>query len=273
MSMLLTSLQNPRIKNFVKLDKPAERAQRQVTVVEGEREAARALAAGIVPVEAFLCRQLLAPDSASLVDQLEALDRRRQTLLYEVTQDIFAKLAYRGASGGILLVVPYFAQSLETLHVPDPAFLAVIEGVEKPGNLGAILRTADAAGLHGVIVSAGATDIYNPNVIRASLGAIFTVPVVEAAPAATIAWLQRRQIQIIAATPDADTIYTSGESAMDATRPIAMVMGSEAHGLSPIWREAATDLVRIPMLGTVDSLNLATSTALLLYEVVRRRAL
>ncbi len=267
MSIPLTSLQNPRIKNLVKLDKPAERARRRVTVVEGERESRRALGAGIVPTEAFLCRQLLAPSAAPLVAQLEKLDNQRRTLLYEVTAEIFAKLAYRSESGGLLLVVPYFAQTLDTLAFRAPAFLTVIEGVEKPGNLGAILRTADAAGVHGVIVTAGATDIYNPNVIRASLGTIFTVPVAEADPAAAANWLRQHKIQIVAAAPDAETRFTS----MDATIPTAIVMGSEAHGLSTTWRQAADVVVQIPMMGIVDSLNLATSTALLLYEVVRQR--
>lgn len=267
MPIPLTSLQNPRIKNLAKLDKPGERARRQVTVVEGERECRRALDAGIVPVEAFLCRELVSPHAAPLVTRLEKLDRQRQTLLYEVPPDIFAKLAYRSESGGLLLVIPYLGRALESLAPPAPAFLTVIEGVEKPGNLGAILRTADAAGVHAVIVTAGATDIHNPNVVRASLGALFTVPVAEASPQVTIDWLHRHQIQIVAASPAATTRYT----AVDMTGPTAIVMGSEATGLSSTWEQAADFLVQIPMVGIVDSLNLATSTALLLYEVVRQR--
>ncbi len=143
----------------------------------------------------------------------------------------------------------------------------VIEGVEKPGNLGAILRTADAAGVDGLIVCAGATDLHNPNVIRASLGTLFTVPIAEATTNDAIAWLHANKIQIIAAAPDATERYTK----VDLTHPVAIVMGSEAHGLGTAWRAAADRLVSIPMHGRADSLNLATATALLLYEVRRQR--
>lgn len=267
MSIRITSLQNPRIKEVLKLVKSSARDQRRMTVVEGTRECSLALAAGIVPGEAYLCPELLTADTTHLVAQLRRLDAARQTWLAEVTPDIFAKLAYRGASGGVLLVIPYLQHSLATLQPPNPAFLAVIEGVEKPGNLGAILRSADAAGVHGVIVSAGGTDIHNPNVVRASLGTLFTRPVLEADPAQTIAWLQARRIAIVAATPETTHPYTL----FDYAQPVAVVMGSEAHGLSPLWREAAASLVTIPMLGQADSLNLATATALMLYEVVRQR--
>jgi TrmH family RNA methyltransferase len=198
---------------------------------------------------------------------LRALDHARRTLLVEVTSDLFAKLAYRDNSGGLLLVIPYLTATLDSLTLPGPAFIAVIEGVEKPGNLGAILRTADAAGVHAVVVAAGATDLHNPNVVRASLGTLFTVPVVEAATDETIAWLRQRGIRIIATHPDASLKYT----AVDFSGPVALVMGAEATGLGPAWSQAADHAVTIPMFGQADSLNLATSTALLLYEVVRQR--
>ena len=269
MPIQITSPQNSRIKEVVKLSKTSDRAQRRVTVVEGTRETARALAAGIVPLEAYVCLDLLSAGSADVIARLRDLDAKRKTWLAEVTPDVFARIAYRGESGGVVLVIPYLQHSLTQLAPPHPAFLAVIEGVEKPGNLGAILRSADAAGVHAVLVSSGATDVHNPNVIRASLGTIFTLPVVEADPTQTIDWLQQHDIQIVAAVPDAATAYT----APDYTRPTALVMGSEAHGLSPAWREAADELVSIPMFGQVDSLNLATSTAIMLYEVVRQRAI
>lgn len=269
MSIQVKSLANPRVKETLALAKHAERAARRQTVVEGERECRRALDAGIIPHSAFVCRQLVQAAGHDLLDRLNRLDQTRRTFLIEVTPEVFAKLAYRGESGGLLLVIPYLAASLDSLVVPDPAFLAVIEGVEKPGNLGAILRTADAAGVHAVIITAGATDLHNPNVVRASLGTLFTVPVAEATPAESIAWLQRRAIRIIAARPDADVKYT----AADYTGPIAIVMGAEATGLGRAWSAAAREHVTIPMAGQADSLNLATSTALLLYEVVRQRDL
>lgn len=267
MPITISSLQNNRVKNLIKLAKHSERNRRRVTVVEGERECTHALAAGIIPIEAYVCHPLLSQQGRRIAEELARLDSSRKTLMLEVTPEVFAKIAYRGDSGGLLLVIPYFERALAQFEPPEPAFIAIIEGVEKPGNLGAILRTADAAGVHAVIVNAGATDIHNPNVIRNSLGAIFTVPVFESPPSATIEWLQRHQIQSIAATPEATVRYTN----IDYTKPTAIVMGSEAHGLSDEWRAAASALVTIPMFGMMDSLNLSISTALLLYEVVRQR--
>lgn len=264
----ITSSQNQRIKDIIKLAKRAERDARRVTIVEGQREVSRALAHGIVPVEAFICPSLIQGEEAEhLVHSLQACAQHGQTTLCEVTPDVFAKLAYRDDSDGLLLVIPYLERTLAQLPLRQPAFLAVIEGVEKPGNLGAILRTADAAGVDGVIVCAGATDLHNPNVVRASLGTLFTVPVVEAPTATVIAWLHQQQIRLVAATPAAQTLYT----AVDMRGPVAIVMGSEAHGLGAAWLAAAAEAVLIPMHGAADSLNLATSTALLLYEVLRQR--
>lgn len=267
MAIQISSAANPRVKETLALAKHAERARRRETVVEGEREVRRALAAGLIPHTAFVCPSLLSPTGLALAAQLRALDQARRTLLVEVPPELFAKLAYRGDSGGLLLVIPYLAATLDSLTPPEPAFIAVIEGVEKPGNLGAILRTADAAGVHAVIVAAGATDLHNPNVVRASLGTLFTVPVVEATTEETIAWLRQRAIRIIATRPDASLKYT----AADYTGPVAIVMGAEATGLGAAWAQAADIHVTIPMFGQADSLNLATSTALLLYEVVRQR--
>ena len=264
----ITSLQNQRIKDVIKLNKHAVRDERRVTLVEGLREASRALASGITPVEAYLCPDLSSdaqtPAFAQLVQQLE---QQGITDLFAVTPEVFAKLAYREASDGVLLVIPYLDCPLAQLPLGNPPFLAVIEGVEKPGNLGAILRTADAAGLDGVIVCAGGTDLHNPNVVRASLGTLFTVPVAQATSSNAIHWLQTQGIQIVAATPEAEQLYTT----VDYRQPTAIVMGSEAHGLGATWRNAANACVRIPMHGAADSLNLSTSTAILLYEVVRQR--
>jgi TrmH family RNA methyltransferase len=267
MPTAISSLQNNRIKELLKLTKHSERQQRRVTTVEGERECMHALHAGVIPHEAYISPPLLSAQGVAIVEQLSRLEKKRQTHLYEITPEVFAKIAYREDSGGLLLLIPYLDDRLHDFKPASPAFITVIEGVEKPGNLGAILRTADAAGTQAVIVTAGATDIHNPNVIRASLGAIFTVPVFESPTGETIKWLQQRGIQIVAATPDATKLYTE----TDYRRSSAIVMGSEAHGLGAQWRSAATDLVTIPMLGVMDSLNLSTSTALMLYEVIRQR--
>lgn len=255
----ISSVHNPKVKEVVRLAKRRERDAARLTVVEGVREIEMALTAGLIPAAGFV---LDAPET------LAARIQQTGAPLYQVTPEVYAKLAYREDSGGILLVVPYPATTLATLKLPDNPFVVVIEGVEKPGNLGAILRTADAAGVDAVLVCTGATDLYNPNVIRASLGAIFTLPVIEVTTAAALAWLDGQNIQMIATSPQADVIYTKA----NLVGPVAVVMGSEAQGLTPTWLDAADIQVTIPMLGKVDSLNLSVSAALLIYEVVRQRA-
>jgi RNA methyltransferase, TrmH family len=267
-SVVISSLQNTRIKELVKLSKRRERDEQRVTIVEGIREITHALNAGYIPVESYLCPELATdPDSQALVATCKRLADQGLTTLFTVTAPVFGKIAYREDSGGLLVVMPYIARALADLPLRTTPFLTVIEGVEKPGNLGAILRTADAAGVDGVIVCAGATDVHNPNVVRASLGALFTTPLAEADTESVIQWLQAQRIRIIAASPDGAVTYT----APDLTTPVAIVMGSEAHGLSPLWLAAADAIVHIPMRGLVDSLNLSTATAILLYEVVRQR--
>lgn len=266
MSELITSPQNSHIKDVVRLEKRGERTRRGQTLVEGVREVTRALAAGVVPGEAYVCADLVSEPLAGVVQRLEQLDRERRTRLYFVTPAVYARLAMREESGGIVLVIPQLDVSLARLPQRQPQFYAVVEEAEKPGNIGAILRTADAAGVDGVIVCGG-VDLYNPNVVRASLGTLFTVPVAEANSAAAIAWLHDQGVQIVAATPAARLRYT----AADFTGPTAIVMGSEAHGLSAAWLAAADVRVSIPMHGEADSLNLSASTAILLYEVVRQR--
>ena len=272
MPTVITSPQNQRIKELAKLSKRRVRDARRVTVVEGVRECERALHQGIIPREAYLCPEKLNGDkSQALGRTLEEMAAGGQLRLFHVTPELFARLVYRADSGGIVLMIPYLSTGLEALPTVPNAFYAVIEGVEKPGNLGAILRTADAAGVDGVIVCHApeqpTTDLHNPNVVRASLGALFSVPVAEATSSETIAWLRQRDVSIVTATPAATLPYTNAT----LTDPVAIALGSEAAGLSEAWLAAAEVQVTIPMHGIVDSLNLATSTALLLYEVVRQR--
>lgn len=267
MSTHITSPHNSRVRDALRLEKRSERERRHLTLIEGVREVNRALAAGIMPVAAFVCTELVEGKAmGAAVTQLERLDAERHCPLSLVTSDVFAKLAVREGSGGVILVIPYLDTSLA--HLPEPAnpFYAVIDRPEKPGNVGAILRTADAAGVDGVIVCGG-TDLHNPNVVRASLGTLFTVPVAEAQADEALAWLRQRSVHIVATTPDATVRYTE----VDMAGPVAIVMGSEAEGLSESWLAAADQLVVIPMYGQADSLNLATATALLLYEGVRQR--
>ncbi len=268
----ITSLNNPRIKNVIRLKNRRQRDARSLTVVEGQREAAQALQAGVVPQEAYICPELVTKcDDDNVRGSLRRLAQAGATQLFEVTSPVFKKMAYRGGSGGLLLVIPYLNDTFDDLSGTKNPFLVVIDGVEKPGNLGAILRTADAAGVDGLILTSDegtGTDIHNPNVIRASLGAIFTVPVVEAPVGDAITWLRGQGISIVATTPEADEAYT----AVPLKGPIAIVLGSEAFGLGDNWLRSADLQVRIPMHGAVDSLNLSVSTALLLYEVVRQRS-
>ena len=284
MTTTITSSTNPRVKAVVKL---ADRRTRDVarrTVVEGVREVRLALGAGVAPVEAYLCPELIAgPEAEAAARHLVTLAGTGMTELFYVSPPVFEKLAYRGGSGGLLLVIAYPNPSLDALTFRAAPFVVVVEEAEKPGNLGAVLRTADAAGVDALIVptlletgflgrnpvstASTGTDPHNPNVIRASLGAYFTVPTVAAPADAAIAWLRRQGIALVATTPAATTLYT----AADLTGPVAVVMGSEAWGLSETWLAAADVRVRIPMAGQVDSLNLSAATALVLYEVVRQR--
>ncbi len=264
--MLISSLQNGRIKNIIKLSNRRGRDSQQLTVVEGGREVERALDNGIVPREAFICAALTGSESEKAVSLLHKMSDAGRVDLYHVTPAVFQKMAYRGQSGGVLMSVPYWGRPLS--HLDNPSFVTVIEGAEKPGNLGAILRTADAAGVDAVILCGTGTDMYNPNVIRASLGAVFSVPVARAEGTAVLDWLRENRFKIIAATPAAEQLYY----AVDMGGKTAVVMGSEADGLTDQWLQAADTQVIIPMYGIVDSLNLSVSTALLLYEVVRQRA-
>jgi RNA methyltransferase, TrmH family len=273
MSTHISSQHNPHIKQVAKLEKRSERERERLLPVEGAREVSRALAAGHVPVTAYVCPELAAgTELRPVLHDLEGLAQAGRTRLYTVTPDVFARLAVRESSGGVLLVIPYLETSLDALKLPAEPLLAVVENAEKPGNLGAILRTADAAGAHGVIAchspgQAAGTDIHNPNTVRASLGTIFSVPLAEAGSEQTITWLRGRGIRIAAAIPEGSIPYTD----CDLRGALAIVLGSEAHGLTGPWLEAADLRVYIPMHGQADSLNLAASAAILLYEAVRQR--
>ncbi len=269
----ITSLQNPRVKNVVRLSNRRHRDQLQQTVVEGVRESSLALQSGILPIEAFICPEYL-PDAGGqeVMKQLLQLAAEVQTRLFEVSPAVFDKMAYRSGSGGVLLVIPFFARGLDDLPTADRPLFVVVDGAEKPGNLGAILRTADAVGLDALLLTdaeAAGTDIHNPNVIRASLGAFFTVPVVVTTREDALDWFQEHGIITVAATPQAEISYTTAAY----LGPTAIIMGSESSGLDREWLDAASVLVRIPMAGVVDSLNLSVSTALMLYEALRQRTL
>lgn len=272
MATLLTSLQNARIKNILKLQNRRHRDAQQKTVVEGIREVHCALQSGILPDEAYVCPELLTDaEGTAVYQQLQTVAQTTQMPLFTVTPELFAKAAYRGQSGGILLLIPYLTHTLQTLALSPTPLLLVIDGSEKPGNLGAILRTADAAGVEAVILTnppgGGGTDMHNPNVVRASLGALFTRPVLETTPEALLGWLRHQKIKIAVLTPEGERPYTQ----TDLRGGVALIMGSEAHGVHPIWLKKADLRLKIPMFGTVDSLNLSVATAVVVFEAIRQR--
>jgi TrmH family RNA methyltransferase len=233
-------------------------------LIEGFREIRRALQNRHPVTELFVCPDLFKGENE---DGLIATARRQNAEIVTCSAEVFRKMSYRDGPDGLLAVAPSVTRSLNDLALPDPALIVVAQAIEKPGNLGTILRSADAAGVHAVIVCDRCTDINNPNVVRASIGTLFALPVVETETAAALAWLGRHDIRIVAATPHAETLYT----AADLTRRVAIVLGTEQYGLSPEWLAHDGVQVRIPMRGQADSLNVAQAATLLLYEALRQR--
>lgn len=260
---LITSLQNPRVKQAVQLRQRRQRDRAGLLLVEGADEISLALAGGARPRAVFYCPGL----SAQPADSVLAAAAQAGAELFEVSAPVFQKLAFRENPDGLLAVVPAGQRTLDDLALGARPLLLVAEAVEKPGNLGALLRSADACGVNGVIVCDPATDLNNPNVVRSSRGTLFTVPLAEAGSAEAIAWLRARHIAIVAATPQATQLYTQA----DLRGPVAIAVGAEDEGLSPIWLNQADVSVRIPMLGQVNSLNVSTAATLLMYEAVRQR--
>jgi RNA methyltransferase, TrmH family len=259
----ITSPANPRIKQLVALRRRRSREQADVTLVEGLAEIELALAAGVRPRTLYYCPALATPESLPLAGQ----SARRGAEVIQVTRPVFEKISYREGPDGWLAVVPAISASLDELQPGPRPLVLVCAGLEKPGNLGAILRTADAAGVAAVIAADAVTDWGNPNVVRASKGTVFSVPVASAPTAEVLDWLAARRLQVVAATPDATELVTE----VDLTGPTAVAVGAEQTGLSPEWLDRADVRVRIPMFGKADSLNVSTSAAIILYEAVRQR--
>jgi TrmH family RNA methyltransferase len=265
----ITSLQNPRIKQAVKLRDRRSRDDQKRIIIDGRREIDRALAAGVQVVELFIQPGELPPEQER---DLAQRARACGAEVMEVSPAVMQKLAFGERHEGVVATAKTPAPTLQQLAASlqttsTPPLLAVACGLEKPGNVGAMLRTADAAGIHGLIVCGGRTDLYNPNAIRASLGAIFTVPVAAAGEAETIAFLRQLGLQILAARVDGAVSYT----AVDYRPPSAIVLGSEAEGLSAAWQAPDIRAIRLPMLGQIDSLNVSVTAAVLFYEALRQR--
>lgn len=261
---ILTSLANPRVKAATALRDRRQRARTGLTLVDGARELRRALDAGVDVVEAFVCESLLAgPNARAALDRLRA----GNVTLQATSEPVFAKLAFGERSEGFVAIVRIPSMSLAGLALPDDPFVAVIEAVEKPGNIGAVLRSADGAGVDAVVAASPRTDLFNPNAVRASAGSIFAVPLGAAPTSEVLPWLREHGLRIVAARVDAQRLYTD----VDLTGPLALVVGAEADGLTDPW--SADDIlpVRLPMLGVADSLNVSVSAAILFYEARRQR--
>jgi RNA methyltransferase, TrmH family len=260
----IASPSNPRIKAAAGLRERRERDKSGLTLVDGARELRRALEAGVEVVEAFLCEPLVGGEDARIaLDELQS----RSVAVRTTTEAAFAKLAFGDRAEGLVAIVRAPTLGLADLALPADPLIVVIESVEKPGNLGAVLRSADGAGVDAVIAASPLTDLANPNAIRASAGTIFTVPVAAAPTDEVLRWLRDHRIRIIAARVDATEIYTD----LDLAGPVALVLGSEAEGLTDAWRGPDIDAVHLPMLGVADSLNVSVTAAILVYEARRQR--
>jgi TrmH family RNA methyltransferase len=262
--MHIHSPQNERIKKAVRLRDRRGRQQQGRIIIDGIREVTRALDSGIEPLEAFVCESdFELPELVSVAEQLGKLG----TVPAVVAPNVFAKLAFGNRSEGIVLVARQPRCELQQLELPADALVCVLEGIEKPGNVGAVIRTADAAGVAAVVVADGVTDLYNPNAIRASLGAVFRVPVCAGPSRDVLTWLLEQHFAIFAARVDGAVDYTR----VDYRGKSALVLGSEASGLSDTWTGPSVTPVSLPMLGIGDSLNVSATAAVLCYESLRQR--
>jgi len=261
----ITSRQNPHVKHAAELRVGRERRRSNQFIIDGAREISRAIASDIRLIEAFVCEELCtSPDAVAARSAVEETNATS----FIVSPDVFEKLAFGDRAEGIVVVAETPHHSLSDLRVSEQPLIAVLEHLEKPGNVGAILRSADAAGFDAIIVADGRSDLYNPNTIRASLGTVFRPNVCEATTDETIQWLQELGLQIVTARPDAELLYTD----VDLCGGTAIVLGSEAAGLSEKWSSLSANPVRLPMHGLADSLNVSTTAAVLFYEAWRQRS-
>ncbi|MBR3101163.1 MAG: RNA methyltransferase [Muribaculaceae bacterium] len=261
--LVITSTQNPRIKRLMALSgKSAERRDTGLIVVEGRRELFHCVCAGGEVQEVYCCPSLY--DANCAEGDVLSLCRGEH---FEVSPTVYNHMAYRGGTEGIIAIVKPRLLTLNDLRLSQKPLIMVLESVEKPGNLGAVLRSADAAPADAVIVCDPLTDLYNPNTVRSSMGSIFTVPCVACTSQQCIDFLISRDIQILTAQlQDSRPYYDT-----DMCRGTALVMGTEATGLTDAWRRVADAHIRIPMNGSMDSLNVSVSAAILLFEAARQR--
>ncbi|MDZ8117851.1 TrmH family RNA methyltransferase [Pontiella agarivorans] len=263
-NLKIESTKNPRVKTVNRLRKSKHRTELKQTVVEGCREIQRAFESGWPFLELYICPELyLAVDEDLLVEKIQ----HSGVPVFQCSEAAFRKMSYRDTPDGLMALSPLVGKSLAELKLPENPLILIAEDLEKPGNLGTILRTADATGVDAVIACDHKTDLNNPNVIRASIGTLFFMPVAEATSDEVFEWLKKNGIQSLAAVPDAETEYTG----IDMNGGTAVVVGAEDEGLTDQWIKGADHAVSIPMLGKNDSLNVSTAAAILLYEAVRQR--
>jgi len=263
--MNLCSLANPKVKHVVRLRQRSHRDSAKQMLIEGYRECRRALDHSCMPQMLFYCEELYLKNlnEPAIVEQCRQLGAQ----CFSCSVPVFKKIAYRERPDGLLIVAPQLSLQLSDLQLPSNALVVVAESIEKPGNLGTILRSADAAGVHAVIVCNRCTDIHNPNVVRASTGTIFSIPIVESTTEEALSFLRKNNFRILAATPHAEALHSD----VNLTENIAVAIGTEQYGLTQRWMEEADLRVRIPMLGVADSLNVSAATTILLFEAVRQR--
>jgi TrmH family RNA methyltransferase len=263
MITVITSTKNLRVKRLMALQKSNERKKSGLFVIEGTRETALALAAGYEIKAIFYCPELLQPAE---------IDKIRSQIpyvveMFEVERNVFNALVYRQESGGIIVIAMQRELLLDNLKISGNPLIVVLEKVEKPGNLGAVLRTSDAAAVDAVIICDPQTDVYNPNVVRSSIGCLFTNQVAVADSMTTIGWLKAHGVAIYSTTLEGAVFYHQ----VDYSHPSAIVMGTEATGLTDLWIKHADAGIKIPMLGKIDSMNVSTAAAVIIYEARKQR--
>ncbi len=259
---MITSLQNPSVKNIVKLSKSKERKEQGLFVIEGARELSLALQSNYLVESVYVCRKMF--EKTKYPNVLISIAERN---IFDISPEVFGKIAYRENSDGIVAIAKQKPHRLDELKLSKSPFVVILETVEKPGNLGAILRTADAAAVDAVIVCDPQTDLYNPNVVRSGVGALFTVQTAVCTSEEALAWLNANKITAFAAELEASEFYQN----TDFRTPSAIVMGTEANGLTSFWLKNAKKRIKIPMRGKIDSLNVSVSAAVLIFEAMRQR--
>ncbi|MDD4295187.1 MAG: RNA methyltransferase [Candidatus Omnitrophica bacterium] len=263
---MLVSLSNEKIKKIVKLRDPAFRKEAGVFIVDGPREFRRAVNEGLEPIEIFYCKEYC---NNEIMDMISGYLGKNEITIFEVSGKVYEKISYGNRKDGIAAVFKAVYRKFCDIKLSGQPMIIIADGVEKPGNIGALLRTADCAGIDAVILIGANTDIYNPNIIRSSTGTVFSVPCFSAQRDEVIEFLKINRFTVFSACPDAEKLYTE----QDFTVPSAFIFGSEDKGVSNFWDDYSIEKIKIRMQGIADSLNVSVSAAIIIFEAVRQRSL